>query len=94
MSGTFKVVVTFEAREGGGLRAFSDDVPGLTLSSENIDGLIADVPDAISLMLSHTLGSNVTVSPLVGLREALEDHSVIPQISSTPGQKEFVATVQ
>lgn len=90
---TFKVVVVFEAREGGGLRAYSDDVPGLTLSSVDIDGLIADVPEALSVCLSHTLEAEVTVSPLAGLKDVLADRNIIPSVTGTPGRKEFVAYV-
>lgn len=89
----FKVTVTFEAREDGGIRAFSDEVPGLILSSTDVDGLIADVPEALSVCLSHTLAAEVTVQPLPGIKEYLKDRRVIPSITSAPGPKEFLAHV-
>lgn len=91
MSGSFKVVVAFESREDGGIRAYSDDVPGLVLSSDDIEGLIEDVPTALSACLSHTLGAKVSVEPLAGIREALNRIPV--KISKAPGPKEFLAHV-
>lgn len=95
MSGIpFKVVVTFERREDGGLRAHSEDVPGLCLSSADVDGLLADVPAVLSAMLSYTLDTNVEVVPLISLPDMkgyLRNRGIVPSVSSVPGQKEFVA---
>ena len=89
----FKVIVTFERRDDGGIRAYCDEVPGLVLSSNDVDGLIADVPEALSLCLSHTLNARVSVGPLVGIKEALANRGILPTISSTPGPKEFLAHI-
>lgn len=89
----FKVVVIFERREDGGLRAYCDEVPGLVLSSKDAEGLIADVPEALSVCLSHTMNARVSVGPLIGLKEALENRGMLPAISGTPGPKEFVAHI-
>ena len=60
---TFKLTVCFEARPDGGLRAYSDDVPGLVLSSPDVDGVLEDVTEALKFILSERLGANVEVAP-------------------------------
>jgi hypothetical protein len=49
-----KVVVTFEPREGGGLRVYSDDVPGFVLSHKDARAVLADVKPALEVC-SHGL---------------------------------------
>jgi hypothetical protein len=49
----FKVTVCFEERPGGGLRAWSDDVPGLVLSHSDVDAVLADVGKALGVLLSE-----------------------------------------
>ena len=60
---TFKLTVCFEARPDGGLRAYSDDVPGLVLSSPDVDGVLEDVTEALKFILSERLGADVEVAP-------------------------------
>lgn len=50
--GPFVIEVTFERREGGGLRAYCDNVPGFLLSHENADAVLADVEPALEAILS------------------------------------------
>lgn len=87
---SYKVVVHFDRRPDGGCRAWSEDVPGLTLSSADIDGMISDIPEALRVILSHMLGSAVTVSPLGGIREALEANGIVSP-SLPVKQREYVA---
>jgi hypothetical protein len=88
---SFKVIVHFDRREDGGLRAWSDDVPGLLLSHSNVDGIIADVPEALTVILSHMLCRSVAVKPLGNIREALEAKGIVaPAIPLA--QREYVAT--
>ena len=90
----FKISVCFERREDGGLRAFSDDVPGLVLSSLDIDGVIADVPVALSYILSKRLKATVEVEPLPNIREALEDGGLVSREHFVPGPREYIAIRQ
>lgn len=91
MDRSFKVVVCFEQRPDGGLRAWSDDVPGLVLSHTDIDGVLADVTEALRVILSHQFKTDVMVKPLPGIREALENDGIVPPKGFVPGPKEYVA---
>lgn len=88
-----KVTVTFERRDDGGLRVWSDDVPGLVLSHTDIDGVLEDVKAALEMILSERLGQQVEAHPLVGLREHLEQNGVVDPSGFVPGPKEYVAYV-
>ena len=68
-----RLTVNFMPREDGGLRAYSDDIPELVLSHANAQAVLDDVEPALAMILSAKLGYRVKVSPLVGLREALDD---------------------
>lgn len=85
-----KVAVDFTAREGGGLRATSPDVPGLFLSSDDPDALLADVAPAIERLLKVNHGMDVEMRPLARVRDFLEKQGVIPRREmSVPSQVEF-----
>jgi hypothetical protein len=58
-----KVTVWFEQRPGGGLRAWSDDVPGLVLSHSDIGLVLADLIDALGVILSERFGEEIRVQP-------------------------------
>lgn len=89
---SFKVTVCFEERPGGGLRAWSDDVPGLILSHADVDAVLSDVTEALRVILSDQFGRDIEVRPLPGIREALEDQGIVPPIRPVSGPKEYVAT--
>lgn len=94
MSGSaFKVTVNFETREDGGVRAYSDDVPGLILSSRDLRGLVDDVLTALQVCLSKQLEAEVRVEPLADIRLRLHDRLAVPTVTASPGLKEFVAHV-
>lgn len=90
----FKIIVCFESRPDGGLRAYSDDVPGLVLSSTDIDGVIEDVPAALSVILSERLNAEVEVEPLPNIRDALENNGIVPLHRFVPGPREYIAIRQ
>lgn len=91
-SSSFKVTVCFEPRPEGGLRAWSEDVPGLVLSHTNVDDVLEDVKEALKVILSHTFGEDVNVEPLGNIREALEDNGLVPRKGFVPpSAKEYVA---
>ena len=87
----FKVVVTFESRPDGGLRAFSNDVPGFVLSHKNVDLLLADIAPALSTILSAPWGGSVHAEPLGNARAMLEDEGVVDPPASMLTTKEYVA---
>lgn len=77
----FKITVSFESRGDGGLRAWSDDVPGFVLSHRDASALIADIKPALDVILSARLGEEVTTEPLGNVRAMLEDSGlVIPEV--------------
>jgi hypothetical protein len=91
---TFKLTVCFEARPDGGLRVYSDDVPGLVLSSMDVDGVLEDVTEALKVILSERLKADVEVQPLPNIREALENNGIVAPKSIEPGLREYVAIRQ
>jgi hypothetical protein len=90
----FRLTVCFESRPDGGLRAYSDDVPGLVLSSMDIDGVLEDVTEALKVILSARLNTEVEIEPLGDIREALENDGIVEPRRFIPGPKEYVAIRQ
>jgi len=72
---TRKIVVTFEGREDGGLKAYSDDVPGFVLSHFAPDAVLKDVKPALEGILSCWLKEPVVVEELP---VPVQDHQLIP----------------
>jgi hypothetical protein len=60
-----KIVVHFSRREDGGLRAWSDDVPGFVLSHRDAQAVMDDVEPALETILSSMHNRPVIVAPLV-----------------------------
>ena len=89
-----KIVVTFEPRDDGGLRAYSDDVPGFVLSHSDPKAVLADVKPALEGILSHIYGTQVVVEELPALRKHLNrvraDASVY---TPAPDTQEYVSHV-
>jgi hypothetical protein len=71
LSGYVKIVVVLERRPDGGLRAYSDDVPGFVLSHSNQAAVLSDVKPALEGILSEMFGGKVVVAELPQLREEL-----------------------
>lgn len=65
-----KVVVVFENRPDGGLRVYSDDVPGFVLSHSDANAVQADVIPALEELISDLLGARVRVELVPGQRDA------------------------
>jgi hypothetical protein len=76
-SSTFKLRVNFEPRGDGGLRAYSDDVPGFVLSYEDCDATLAAVVPVLETLLSDMFNAPVRVKPLEDIRMMLEDAGII-----------------
>lgn len=88
-----KITVCFEQRPDGGLRAYSDDVPGLVLSSLDVDGVLADVTTALQVILSARHHADVQVTAPPNVRAALEAEGVLRPKSAKSAPKEYVALV-
>lgn len=87
----FKVVITFERRDDGGLRVWSDDVPGFVLSHHDTDAVIGDIAPALETILSARLGGHVVAQPLVNLKDELERSGVVEPDLSVLSSAEYVA---
>jgi hypothetical protein len=74
---TFKVLVNFEPREDGGLRAYSNDVPGFVLSYADCDTTIGAVVPVLETILSDMFNGHVRVTPLEDMRGRLENAGMI-----------------
>ena len=92
-SSSVKIVVTFEGRPDGGLRAYSDDVPGFVLSHADPDAVLADVKPALEVMLSHIFGAPVVVEPLSSLREHMGGARADACLQMPPPVQEYVSRV-
>ncbi len=46
-------VIIIEDREDGGIRVYSDDLPGLVLSGKNRVAVMADIESAVRIILEH-----------------------------------------
>ena len=71
-SNAVKMAVTFHPREDGGLRAWSEDVPGFVLSHSDPREVLADVEPALEAILHAMFNVKVTVSELVSVQEGIE----------------------
>jgi len=87
-----KIWLTFEKREDGGLRVYSEDVPGFILSHNDCNLAFSDIKEALETILSERLSARVTVDPLESLREDLEDNGFIP-IYTSPQRRQYVVQV-
>ncbi|HEX8443025.1 MAG TPA: hypothetical protein VF631_05195 [Allosphingosinicella sp.] len=78
-----KITVRFQEREDGGLRAWSDDVPGFVLSHPDAEAVLEDVEPALETMLSAMYGVRVMVAPLLE-RNAYEQQPCLPIVPNVP----------
>ena len=81
-STSYRVQVSIQAREDGGLRVWSDDLPELVLSHADAAQVIADIPRAMEAILSARLGAPVQVEELT----ALPGHGLIAGSAVLPQQ--------
>jgi len=79
----FKVIVLLERRADGGLRAYSDDVPGFVLSHSDPSLVLGDIKPALEQILSHMFDGRVVVQELSRLREKITQTEVPEEIEST-----------
>ena len=94
-SRSWKIVVHFERRDDGGLRAWCDEIPGFGLSHTNADLVLADVQPALEGILTYQLGERYITTPLSDIRAMLERNGVLdpPTANYPPEQVEYVAQI-
>lgn len=66
------ITVILEDREDGGLRGYSDDLPGLIMSGRNRNELASRIAPAIKVLLEHKGFRDVTVRPARAVNEVLQ----------------------
>lgn len=87
----FKFHVQFESRDDGGLRAYSDDVPGFVLSNACADTVLEGVAPVLEVMLSSMFTRAVRVMPVRDLHDIKSDLTnagILP--SMPPLSREYV----
>lgn len=80
---SFKIVLRMQMRDDGGLRVWSDDVPGLVLSHSDPAKVLEDIKPALETILSEAFGCDVEARPLGKLPAFLESRP-----SKTPKRRE------
>ena len=89
-STSYKIRVSIEPREDGGVRVWSEDLPELVLSHSDADQVIADIPHAMETILSERFGAPVHVQALEALPPP-DGRSVSPNTPLAPAHREFAA---
>lgn len=87
-----RITVIFERRGDGGLRARSDDMPGLLLSGPDPEAVFDDVIPALHVLAKHNLGIDSEFMPLVDVRHALEENGMLPP-KDLVGRFDYGATI-
>jgi hypothetical protein len=70
---TIKIIVSFEGREDGGLKAYSDDLPDFVLSHSDPKAVLKDVKSALEGILSCLFKEPIVLEEL-----SIQDHQLIP----------------
>jgi hypothetical protein len=88
---TFKVVLHIERRPDGGIRVWSDDVPGLVLSHRDPQRVLDDIKPALETILSEVMGCAVEAvrleryhQPKPGLDRVAERRLAAPRANFAP----------
>ena len=71
---TIKIIVSFEGREDGGLKAYSDDLPDFVLSHSDPKAVLKDVKSALEGILSCLFKEPVVLEEL-----SVPDHQLITE---------------
>ncbi len=88
-----KVTVTFERREDGGLRAYSEDAPGLHLSGPDPELVFRDVIPALETLFEHNESLFVRFGPVTAARASLEADGLLP-MKEDREEREYVAPLE
>ena len=78
------IVVTFEHRADGGLRAYSDSLPGFALSNRDPEVVKGSVAPVLEVMLGSILGRAVRVCQTTDVGEFVNPKLPHPSITSAP----------
>ncbi len=65
-----KITIHLQRRPDGGLRVWSDDMPGLVLSHRDPERVLEDIIPAVETIVSEMMGQVMKASPLVPLPNA------------------------
>jgi hypothetical protein len=84
------VTVTLADREDGGLRVFSDDLPGLILSGSDRTTVAAAIIPSIAALFRHKGFADVVVRPTKPVAEVLRSASPRDMDVHVQHQKQFV----
>ncbi len=91
-AGYLTISVTFERREDGGLRVYSDDVPGLVLSGPDPVAVFEDVVPALERLFEHNKGLRAVFEPTVDVETFLEKNGFLPPPEQS-GVRVYVAAL-
>ena len=82
----FKIVLRIQQRADGGVRVWSDDVPGLVLSGADPEAVYRDVRPAVEEILSARLGCKVEVRNLAPLPDLSASRRTTPRPPTSFGR--------
>ena len=90
--GAKKITVIFERRADGGLRVFSNALPGFILSHSDARAVLADVEPALARMLSEMYSVPFLVEPLADLNSELKDAGIVDRLPPSRSEtREYLA---
>lgn len=72
-----EITVVFERREDGGLRVYSEDVPGFVLSHSDAGLILGDVQHALESILSHMHGKPMRTVLIGDLEDELQHEGIV-----------------
>jgi len=85
---TFKIIVKAQRREDGGVRVWSDHVPGLVLSGRDPERVLADIEPALKAILEARLHCKVNLQQLEPMPElppvGAPEAEVMPEAARMP----------
>lgn len=73
-----KVTVIFEPRGDGGLRAYSEDAPGLVLSGSDSEALYNDMIPSLETLFEHNRGIRLKFAPTAEMATILNKGGFLP----------------
>ncbi len=88
-----KITVRFQKRTDGGLRAWSDDVPGFVLSHCDPRSVLDDVVPALETILAAMYDCNVIVAELSPPDQFTLEPELMIEPYMVPAQREYASQV-
>lgn len=87
-----KITVRFDGRSDGGLRAWSDDLPGFVLSHSDAQAVLEDVGPTLETMLAAKYGCDVKVF-LLTPPEQFDMTATMPMPAFMIPQREYASQI-